>query len=47
MNSAVRSSFKEKVAEYSTCGSREQCMGPTRKNASAGKHAKCASQMQA
>ena len=24
-------SFKEKVAEFRTCGSREQCMRPTKK----------------
>ena len=47
MNGAVRPSFKEKVAAYGTCGSCEQCTGPTRKNASAGKRAKCASQMEA
>ena len=44
MNSVVGPSFKEKVIEYGTCGSCEQCTEPTRKNASAKKHAKCASQ---
>jgi len=31
VNSIVRPSFKEIVAEYSTCGSREQCTRSTEK----------------
>ena len=33
MNSAVGHSFKEKFAEFHTCGSREQCTRPNQKNA--------------
>ena len=43
----MRPNFKEKVAEYGTCESREQCTRPTQKKASTGKRAKCASQMEA
>ena len=43
----MRPSFKEKVAKYGTCESREKCTGPTGKNASAEKLAKRASQMEA
>ena len=43
----MRPSFKEKVIEYGTCGSREHCIGPIGKNASVGKRTKCASQMEA
>ena len=31
----MRSSFKAKFAELCTCGSREQCLGPIKKNADA------------
>ena len=31
VNSAMRPSFKEKFTEIRICGSREQCMGPTKK----------------
>ena len=43
----MRPSFKEKVAEYSTCRSCEQCTGPIEKNASTGKRAKRTSQTKA
>ena len=39
--------FKEKVAEYGTYESREQCTGLTRKNASTRKRAKRTSQTEA
>ena len=34
-DSALGPSFKEKFAEIYTCGSCEQCTGPTQKNAAA------------
>ena len=35
MNSVVGPNFKVIFAKFRTCGSREQCMGPTEKNADA------------
>ena len=31
MNNAIRPSFNENFTEFHTCGSREQCMEPTKK----------------
>ena len=35
MNSTVGPSFKAKFTEFCTCGSYEQCTGPSQKNADA------------
>ena len=49
MNSAVGFNFKEKIAKFYTYKSYEQYTWPIKKkkNASAGKRAKCASQTEA